>query len=474
MPEEWRKRSVHPAPGCEMSCTMVSVKCRKRFALPAILALLSGAAIYLLFAVPAAMGYSVLSHEALIDAAWGPYIVPLLLKRYPHATPAEIREAHAFAYGGCVIQDMGYYPFGNKFFSELTHYARSGDFVEALLRDSRNIDEYAFALGALSHYVADNTGHPLAVNVSVPVMYPTLQMEFGNHVSYEEDPTAHIMTEFSFDVVQITGAGYLPKTYHNYIGFKVPETLLAEAFQQTYGLKLNKLFYSEHISLWMYKISASEIVPDLGQVIWRHKKKEIRRVNPRIVTARFSYRLSRENFESARGKSGRFHRLRPWRWRWRADLKRENSRFVSRTLVFFIEVMPKVGPFHKLQFKPPTGRVQSSFIRAFDVTVSRYENDMSALSKGGLRLNDENLDIGQPSPAGEYFLADETYAHLLHALAKHRFRNLTPELRANILAFYSNLDGPIVTKQYPHKWKRTLRELSALRSAPVETRVASQ
>ena len=453
---------------------MASAKCRKRFALPAILALLSSVAFCLLLAVPRAMGYSVLSHEALIDAAWKPYIVPLLLRRYPNATQAEIREAHAFAYGGCVIQDMGYYPFGDKFFSELTHYARSGDFVEALLRDSRNIDEYAFALGALSHYVADNTGHPLAVNLSVPLMYPKLHNEFGNRVNYEEDPTAHIMTEFSFDVVQITGAGYLPKTYHNYIGFKVPEALLAEAFQQTYGLKLNRLFFSEHLSLWMYKISASEIIPELGQITWRHKKKEIRRVNPRIVTARFTYRLSRENFESARGKRGRYHRVRPWRWHWRADLKRENGRFISKTLVFIVEVMPKVGPLRRLRFKPPTARVQNLFIEAFDVSVSRYETDVSTLSGSNLQLKDENLDIGRPSPAGQYFLADETYAHLLNALAKHRFRNLTPELRDNILAFYSNLDAPIITKQYPHKWKKTLRQLSALRSAPVETRVASQ
>lgn len=420
------------------------------------------------------MGYSVLSHEALIDAAWKPYIVPLLLMRYPNATPAEIREAHAFAYGGCVIQDMGYYPFGDKFFSELTHYVRAGDFVEALLRDSKNIDEYAFALGALSHYIADNTGHPLAVNVSVPLMYPTLDQEFGHSVSYEEDPTAHIMTEFSFDVVQITGAGYLPKTYHNYIGFSVPEALLGEAFQQTYGLKLRKLFLSEQLSLWMYKISASEIIPDLGQVIWRHKGKESERVNPKIVTARFAYRLSTENFESSRGKRGRYHRLKPWRWHWRADLKRENSRFVSRALVFLVEEMPKVGPLRRLQFKPPTVQVQNLFIEAFDVSVSRYESDLSALTKGHLQLKDDNLDIGGPSPAGDYYLADETYARLLNGLAKHRFRNLSPELRENILAFYSNLNAPIITKQYPRKWKRTLRELSALRSAPVETRVASK
>ena len=75
--------------------------------------------------------YAVLSHEAIIDSAWDANIRPLLLKRFPNATPEEMKEAHGYAYGGVIIQDMGYYPHGSKFFSDLTHYVRSGDFVSA-------------------------------------------------------------------------------------------------------------------------------------------------------------------------------------------------------------------------------------------------------------------------------------------------------------------------------------------------------
>lgn len=427
----------------------------------------------LLLTAPPLKGYSVLGHEALIDAAWKPFIVPLLLGRYPHATHAQLREAHAFAYGGCVIQDMGYYPLGNKFFSELTHYVRSGDFVEALLRDSRNIDEYAFALGALSHYVADNTGHPLAVNLSVPKMYPRLRKKYGKRVTYEENPTAHVMTEFSFDVVQITGAGYLPKTYHNFVGFNVPKPLLGRAFKDTYGLKLSRLFWSEGLSLWLYQLSASEIIPDLGQILWRHKRKQLYRVDPQIVTARFAYRLSPQNYERPFGRGRRGRRLELWRWHWKAAAKQTNVRLVSRVLVLFVEVLPKVGPLRTLQFKPPTVPVQDLFIKAFDVTVTRYESDLSKLHHHGLALPEENLDTGKPVQAGQYFLADETYAQLLNDLAKHHFRGLTPELRQNILAFYKNLNAPIVTKEHPRKWRKTLRELAALKSAPVRTEIAS-
>jgi Zinc dependent phospholipase C len=451
---------------------MEPAACNKRFAPLLHLTTLALVVLYLLLVAAPLKGYSVLAHQALVDAAWEPFIIPLLLARYPNATQAQLQGAHAFAYGGCAIQDMGYYPLGNKFFSELTHYARAGDFVEALLSDSRNINEYAFALGALSHYVADNVGHPLAVNVSVPQMYPKLRHEYGNRVTYEDNPTAHIMTEFSFDVVQITGAGYLPKTYHNFIGFNVPRSLLNRAFEDTYGLKVNNLFWSEGLSIWFYKISASEIIPDLGQVLWRHKRTKLYRVDPQIVTSRFAYRLSVQNYRRQARRGRRARRLEPWTWRWRATAEHANASLVSRSFVFIIEVLPKVGPLRTLQFKPPIVPVQDLFIKGFDVTVARYESDVSALHEHSLVLPEENLDTGKPLEPGQYFLADQTYARLLNSLAKHHFRGLTPELRQDILAFYSKQSAPIATKQHPRKWRRTLRELAALKSASVQTQIA--
>lgn len=437
-------------------------------------AALGAMALGLLLPGPPVKAYSVLSHEALIDAAWDPFIVPLLLSRYPGATPDQLLQAHAFAYGGCVIQDLGYYPFGNHYFSDLTHYVRTGDFIEALLVDSRDINEYAFALGALSHYVADNTGHPLAVNISVPEMYPGLRQKFGNRVTYEDNPTAHVMTEFSFDVVQITGAGYLPMTYHNFLGFKVPHGLLERAFQDTYGLKLHRQFLSEGLSLWSYRLTASEIIPDIGQNLWRKRAKHLRRVDPQIATARFRYRLSAQNYRTLARSRRRFYRLRPWAWQWKSRAKEANVQLVAKVLVFFVEVAPKVGPLRTLEFKPPTVQVQDQFIRAFDVTVSRFESDLVQLRKGGApALPEANLDTGGATKAGNYTLADETYARLLHSLARRHFRGLTPELRKDILSYYAMPDAPAVATKHPKKWRKTLRELAALRAAPVQSQIAS-
>ena len=111
--------------------------------------------------------YSVLSHEATIDAVWDSTIRPLIGRKFPKATSDDLLKARAYAYGGSVIQDLGFYPFGSRFFSNLLHYVRTGDFVEQLVRDAKDPDELAFALGALAHYVSDNVGHPEGVNPAV-------------------------------------------------------------------------------------------------------------------------------------------------------------------------------------------------------------------------------------------------------------------------------------------------------------------
>ena len=51
-----------------------------------------------------------LTHEELIDLVWDDSIRPLLLSRYPQTTPEELRQAHAYAYGGSVLQDLAIIP----------------------------------------------------------------------------------------------------------------------------------------------------------------------------------------------------------------------------------------------------------------------------------------------------------------------------------------------------------------------------
>jgi hypothetical protein len=397
--------------------------------------------------------YSVLSHEALIDALWDPVVVPLLQRRFPNATPVELNIAHGFAYGGCVVQDLGYYPFGNRFFSELAHYARTGDFVVTLVNESRTVDEYAFSLGALSHYVADTVGHPLAVNLAVAQMYPKLRSQFGDNVTYSNSPRAHVITEFSFDVVQITGAGYLPRTYHSYIGFRVARDLLERGFQKTYGLRLSDMFFWERLSLAVYRVSAGEIVPSLGYGVWRRENKKLLRLDPQLVATRFKYKLAPGNFQRpARTKP---RSLKPWNWQWTETAKRVNGHLGGRIIVALIGILPKVGPLSTLKFLPPPFLVQSLFIDSFDESIAGYEYGLGGVSNPSSLLPEVNLDTGDPSEVGSYDLADRTYARWLHLLAKHRFRDVSPAVRANILQFYANAQKPLGVK--------TLAEVDRLR-----------
>lgn len=414
--------------------------------------------------------YSVLSHEAVIDAAWDPVIKPLLLERYPTASDAQLREAHAYAYGGCVIQDMGYYPFGSHLFSDLTHYVRTGDFIGALFEQAQNMYEYAFALGALAHYAADTEGHPLAVNLAVPDTYPKLRQKFGKITTYEDDPSAHIMVEFSFDVAQIAGSGYSPATYGDFIGFKVATGDLERAFEETYGIRLKDLFLSEDLAIGTYRRTASEIIPQMTKVAWKEKRDEILKANPKATQKGFVYRLSRRDYETRWGKSYRQPRYRGALW----GQSETEPGLLARFLVFLARILPKIGPLRTLRFKPPTPQTQALFLTSFKVVVQRYTTLAGhGPADGDRSLVNDDLDTGKPAVLGEYGLADKTYARLLDRLAAHKFAGLTPALQQNVLGFFKETKTRNAIENDPKEWQKVLGELTALRNAPAQPVAAS-
>src|SRR5260221_2869997 len=245
-----------------------------------------------------AAAYAVLSHEAIIDSAWDTSIRPVLLKRFPDATAEQLKEAHGYAYGGAIIQDMGYYPHGSFFFSDLAHYVRSGDFILALLRDSKDLNGYAFALGALAHYAADNDGHPIGTNRAVPLLYPRLKKKYGDSVTYEQDKLAHTKTEFGFDVLEVARERFAPDSYHDFIGFEVAQGLLERAFQKTYGLNLKSVLLDADKTLNSYRHAVSKLLPTATRIAWHLKKDEIKDDLPGITKRKFLYNLKRSNFET--------------------------------------------------------------------------------------------------------------------------------------------------------------------------------
>ncbi len=402
-----------------------------------------------LIALPRACeAYGELAHEAIVDAAWNSAIRPLLLAKYPNATPDELKEAHAYAYGGAVIQDMGYYPFGSKFFSDLVHYVRSGDFVEALLRDSKNIDDYAFALGALSHYISDSDGHRIATNRAVPMLYPKLEKKYGPIVVYDENPAAHLKTEFGFDEEQVARGNYASEDYHNYIGFKVSKPLLQQAFEATYCIPLDSIFTDYDLAIGTYRVGVSSAIPRMTKVAWQLKKDEIQKNEPGITQQKFSYHLSRAAYRKD----------------WGNDYRKPS--FFTRLLAFIIRIIPKIGPFRALTFRTPTPATEALFVQSFEVAsqdFDRYIQESGAADP--VDLANDNIDVGRVTASGQYPLADVTYANLMDRLAKNKFAGVTPALRTDLLNFYKDPNAPNDLKKKKKRWRKLQGELEQLKSS---------
>jgi Zinc dependent phospholipase C len=397
--------------------------------------------------------YSVLSHEAVIDSAWDADIRPLLLKRFPNATAEQLKEAHGYAYGGAIIQDMGYYPHGSFFFSDLTHYVRSGDFVLALIRDAKDLDGYAFALGALAHYVGDIDGHPIGTNRAVPVLYPKLKRKYGDSVTYEQDKLAHVKTEFGFDVLEVARGRYAPDSYHDFIGFGVSTALLEQAFQETYSLDLKTVLTDEDKVLGSYRHDVSQLLPKATRVAWDLKKNEIMKDQPGITKRKFLFNLSKASYQKNWGKNY------------------QPPTFGEKVIAFLIRILPKFGPLKVLQLRTPTPETERMFEASFNTTLDRYRQLLSQAGTGRLDLPNDNFDTGGMTGPGKYELNDDTQAKWLDALARQKFSDVSPQARAELLEFFGHPDAPYTIKRKPKDWAKVQAELEQLKNAvpPVAT-----
>jgi hypothetical protein len=390
------------------------------------------------------LAYSVLTHEEIVDLVWTDELRPLLLQRFPTLTEDQIKEAHGYAYGGAVIQDLGYYPFGSVEFSNLVHYVRSGDFVKELLAQSQDANEYAFALGALAHYASDIAGHP-AVNQSVSMQYPKLRAKFGNSVRYAEDHGAHLKTEFGFDMVQVAKNRYASQQYHDFIGFQVSKPLLERTFPIVYGVELKDVLSHEDLAVGSYRFAVSRMIPQMTQIALRTHKKDMMKETPNFAKKKFLYRLSRSEYEKEWGK----------------DYTKPD--FGTRVWAVLLRYMPKIGPFKALAFNNPTPQTEDLYFKSINTTVDQYRIYLQQVRAGSLDLANCDFDTGKITKATEYSLTDESYAKLLGQVAGRKFDLTSADLRDNILSFYSDLSLPLETKKDNARWQNVLTSLDQLK-----------
>lgn len=388
--------------------------------------------------------YSILTHEALIDVNWDK-LASLLKQKYPGSTEEQLKEAHAYAYGGAVVPDMGYFPGGSKLFTNLIHYVRSGDFVLALLNDAQNPNEYAFALGALCHYEADKYGHRIGINPGVPLVYPKTREKFGSTVTYEDDPVAHVRIEFSYDVLQTARGNYAPGSYHDFIGFKVARPVLEKAFLETYGIDVNHLFGNLSRSIGSFRWIVKDLFPIITRAAWASKKGDIRKQTPGATGRKFIYTMHRKNY-------------------YRDFVsKTERPPFFANVLSLLIRIVPKIGPLRVLKFKTPGAEAEKLFIQSFDTTAAFYASHLSQLSREPITLSNIDFDTGFNTAPGEYKLADKTYGDLLVKLNEQHFVNITPALQQDILSFFTQYKPITETKKEKRKWQYTEQALEQLK-----------
>jgi hypothetical protein len=388
--------------------------------------------------------YSVLTHEQVIDVLWEDRLQPMIKARFPDLTDEQLKEAHAYAYGGSLVQDMGYYPFGSRYFSDLTHYVRTGDFVLALINESQNASEYAFALGALAHYAADNDGHPM-VNHVVAMEFPSLKKKYGDIVTYADSPKAHIRAEFGFDMTEVAKNHYTSDRFHDFVGFEISEDLLERVFPKIYGMDFADVVRDEDLAIGTFRRAVSTVIPEMTRVALLNRKKEIVADTPSAAHRKYLYYLSRTDYERQWGREYR------------------HPGVGSRFLALVLKILPKRGPFSALNFKIPIPPAEDLFVKSIDKTVESYRTLLHDSAEGRLQLANKDCDTGRETSAGEYPLTDKTYARLLNDLADNRFDKASPELRANILDFYANPGAPQVTKKKPKDWKKVQKNLQALK-----------
>ena len=295
--------------------------------------------------------------------------------------------------------------------------------MQNLLAGAQDLNQYAFAIGALSHYVADIHGHPY-INRAVAIEYPRLAEEYGPLVPYDVDHHAHIGVEFGFDVLQVAKGRYAPEQYHNFIGFEVSQPLLERAFQDTYGLPLTAIMPKEQLAVNTYRRSVSAIIPEMTRVALLVKGDELKREVPNFNREHFLYHLSKADYRKSWGDNY------------------EEPGPGAHVLAVFFKIVPKVGPLKDIDFKEPTAQTENLYFKSINETVANFGKALQQLKSGDLKTADINLDTGNPTERGKYPLADATYRTLLDGLSADNFKGVDDSLGDNLLNFYSGYAFP--------------------------------
>jgi hypothetical protein len=395
---------------------------------------------------PSGKAYWVLTHHQLIDQAWNTVIVPILLNRFPSLTAEQLRKAHAYAYGGCIVQDFGYYPFANAFFSDLTHYVRTGDFVQKLFEHAHTANEFAFAIGALSHYVGDSIGHSRATNPSVAITFPKLRAKYGSSVNYAQGKHQHSEVEWAFDADQAAKLRLAPAAYVQDIGLEVPREQLAAAFYETYGIPLREIVSGPFPAMKTFRFGGRSFLPHFTYA------------EAVLHKGQFPADTPGPELEQYERQIGQLPKEEGW------DQYRRKPGIRIHLLSVLIVIVPKIGMLQMLAIKGPTEETERAYIASVNLSTAALAVYLQRLMRTqiDMGLADRDLDTGQQVVPGGYPLTDRTYAQLLAKITKVPTEAIPAGLKQDIVAYYADPAAPISTKKKRKEWAAVQEELQVL------------
>jgi hypothetical protein len=292
-----------------------------------------------------------------------------------------------------------------------------------MLRNAHTLNEYAFAIGALSHYLGDSLGHSQAINPATAIAFPKLERKYGNSVTYGESPHGHVRTEFAFDVQELANLEFAPPAYLRAVGFRVPGKFLERAFVHTYGFDVRSVLGSARPALRSYRTSVRSFIPIFAEaelVLHRHKFPP----PPDDEDYRlFTQRVSHTNYDR----------------RWKHTYK--GPGFKAHLLAVVVFLVPKVGAAANLAIKIPTPETQQLYFHSLNHTVDRLNELVQSLNQNvdpPFSLANLDLDTGKHDELGDYALADKAYAELISRLTSQPKRAIPRDLKQHILNYYGD------------------------------------
>lgn len=301
--------------------------------------------------------------------------------------------------------------------------------------------------GMMAHYEADTIGHPEATNLAVPIIYPKLAKKYGPRATYADSPSAHLETEFRFDVLQAAHQREVPNLFEDSIEFKVPREFLERVFQETYGLKLDDLFVNYDVALNTYRWGFRTLIHEGTGIAWQLYRQDIESLRPGIKRKQFVQGMSRADFVKQFG---------------RAFL--EPSYFVQ-FIGWFGNLVPNVGPLKRLPFKPLPDNVKQFYFRAYLNALDQYLKEVSAAETGKMVLPNLILDTGEQAHAGTYAPADKAYAELLDHHAKDHFAHVPKALADDMLGHFRDRDAALSFEDSQKRRAEIVLELNEFQAA---------